>query len=124
MTVFLVLLGTLLVSALIGLLVYVVYYMEVDSDEKPPSVDMNTPVEELHKIVKRRFVTDEYNPSRVLAKVVCVCGWSTVAVQQESARDRGDQHVQAHRERVRQERETARKVAEKLAENEKGDFAW
>lgn len=124
MTVFLVLLGTLVVGAVLVLLVYIHYVEAKEENETPPSVDMDTPVEELHKIVKRRFVTDDYNTDRVLAKVVCVCGWFTVSARQEYARDEGDVHVRNQRERILRNRETARKVAEKLAENEKGDFAW
>lgn len=87
-------------------------------------LDESIPVEDLHEIVKRQYITSPYIDTQVLSRVVCVCGWQASGARQDFVKDQGDKHVSHAHNLIKQKRAAARKVAEKLAENEKGDFAW
>ena len=95
---------------------------------KKPSTDAELDeeiaVEDLHAIIAHRYVPYSHDETRVLAQVECICGWTDAVATTSYAKSRGEYHVNNERDKIRQKRETARIVAEKLAENEKGDFAW
>lgn len=89
-------------------------------------LDEGIAVEDLHRIIAHQYVPYSHDKTltKVLAQVECICGWSDAVATTDYAKSRGNQHVNNERDRILRKRETARKVAEKLAENEKGDFAW
>lgn len=98
--------------------------LEPKEEKDNSELDENVPVEELHSIIKHQYVPYAHDETKVLAQVVCICGWSDEVDSTAYAKSRGEQHVNNERDRALRRREAARKVAEKLAENEKGDFAW
>ena len=118
----------IIIILLVGAGVVILSKAGVKLTPKKPSADAELDeeiaVEDLHRIVAHQYVPYSRDETKILAQVECICGWTDAVATTSYAKSRGEHHVNNERDKILRKRETARKVAEKLAENQKGDFAW